>query len=245
MTRTSPAVLTLGLLLVTALPARAQTRVRVAVDAGRQTTSTTFGQTGGFPDFLEDATFTVDHAIDAGAFYEGGVTVRIASGFSAGVAVSYFSRDDGAGVRAALPHPFFFNRPRTVSGTPGGLERRETGVHVLFGWLLPGTDRVDVMLTAGPSVFQIEQDLVERVAYSHSYPYDDAVFTGVTTTRSSENAVGFNAGADVSFRLTANVGVGLLIRYSHATSDGFSAAGAPVSVDVGGLHAGGGLRLAF
>jgi opacity protein-like surface antigen len=219
--------------------------VRIGVNAGQQVSSTRFEQAGSFTDFLEDATFTGAHEIDAGVFYEGNVTARIAGAFTAGLAVSVFSRDDAVDVRAGLPHPFFFNRPRSVSGAPGGLERRETGVHILLGWLLPATDRVEIMITAGPSIFKVEQDFVERVNYTHAYPFDDAQFTGVATERISDNAIGFNAGADVSINLSTNVGVGLLIRYSRGTLDAPSAAGNTVSFDVGGLHAGGGLRLRF
>jgi hypothetical protein len=233
----------LGLLAVPAA-GLAQDRVRVSVNAGQQTSASTVGQTGVFEDFLEDATFTADHEIDADVFYDGGLTIRIAGGFMAGLAVSYFSGPDATAVQAALPHPFFFEQPRSVSGESGGLKRTETGVHILFGWVA-GTDRVEVMVTAGPSILKAEQDLVERIEYTHAYPFDEAQFTGVARQRVSETAAGFNVGADVTWRFARNVGLGGLIRYSHGTVDGLTVAGSPVSFDVGGLHAGGGLRFVF
>lgn len=233
------------LLLLVPAPALAQGSARISINAGQQATSTSFQQTASFQDFLEQATVTADHQIDAAIFYDVGVTAQVAGGFAAGVAVSFFSQDDAVNVQAALPHPFFFNQTRTVSGTPTGLERSETGVHVLLGWLVPATDRVEIMLTGGPSFFQAEQDVIDRVNYTHAYPYDEAQFSGVATTRLSESAVGFNAGADVAFKFSRNVGVGLLIRYSRGTVDSSLASGTPVSFDVGGLHAGGGLRIIF
>ena len=57
--------------------------------------------------------------------------------------------------------------------------------------------------------------------------------------------MGYNAGVDMTWRFSKNVGVGLLLRYSNGKK-AFTPAGAqPVDVTVGGLHAGGGLRVLF
>ena len=59
--------------------------------------------------------------------------------------------------------------------------------------------------------------------------------------------MGYNAGVDMTWRFARNVGVGLLVRYSNGKKE-FTPTGTgsqPVEVTVGGLHAGGGLRLIF
>ena len=232
---------------VLAIPAAglAQDRVRITINAGQQTSTSTFGQAGRFQEFLEDATFTGDHRIDRDWFYEGGVSVRVASGFTAGVAVSHFSASDAVAVRAGIPHPFFFDRPRQVSDTPGGLIREETGVHILLGWVIPATDRFEIGIAFGPSILQVKQDLVERVGYTHAYPYDEAQSAGVVTGRPTETATGFNAGADLTWKFSRHAGIGGVIRFSRARIETTGGAGDAVSFDAGGLHAGGGLRLIF
>ncbi len=57
--------------------------------------------------------------------------------------------------------------------------------------------------------------------------------------------MGYNAGVDMTWRFADNFGVGLLVRYSNGKKE-FTPTGAqPVEVTVGGLHAGGGLRVLF
>jgi hypothetical protein len=59
--------------------------------------------------------------------------------------------------------------------------------------------------------------------------------------------MGYNLGVDMAWRFARNVGVGLLIRFSEG-KQAFTpspAGSAPVDVTVGGLQAGGGLRLIF
>ena len=232
-------------LLLAPATSRAQARGRVSFNVGQQATSTDFSQSGSFQDFVENATFSAAHQIDKDTFYDGGFTVRVAGGFAMGLAVSSFTTTDAVVVQASLPHPFIFNQPRGVTGSPDGFERTETGVHLLFGWLLPTTDRFEVLLSAGPSFLQVEQDFVERVNYTHAYPFDEAQFAGAPAERLKERATGFNAGADVTFKFTPNVGVGALIRYSKATLEAVGSTGGSTSFDVGGLHAGGGLRFIF
>ena len=57
---------------------------------------------------------------------------------------------------AQLPHPFFDNTVPHVEGTTPATTRSEVGAHVLIGWMLPITDRVRVLLTAGPSYLNVQ-----------------------------------------------------------------------------------------
>ena len=60
----------------------------------------------------------------------------------------------------------------------------------------------------------------------------------------SDSGVGFHVGADGSYRLTPRLAVGAFLRYAAATVDLAGRAG-EVSVDVGGLQIGAGVRLQF
>ena len=112
-------------------------------------------------------------------------------------------------------------------------------------WVIPATDRFEIGIAFGPSILQVKQDLVERVGYTHAYPYDEAQSAGVVTGRPTETATGFNAGADLTWKFSRHAGIGGVIRFSRARIETTGGAGDAVSFDAGGLHAGGGLRLIF
>jgi hypothetical protein len=243
--RTYVFVTIFGLLVLQASWSAAQDRMRVDISAGKQTTTTQFSQAGTFEEFLENASFGVANKVKTDAFYDAGFNIRVWRGLSTGLAVSYFTKADSAAVQASIPHPFFFDGPRSISGQGAGLKRTETGVHILVAWTVPVTDRFELTFSGGPSVFQVRQDLVQRVSYSQSYPYDAAQFTDVTKQRIKGHAVGGNAGADVTWRFSRHVGIGTAVRYSRATFDASLGSSGPTTFDVGGLHAGGGLRLMF
>ena len=243
--RTHVFVAIFGLLVLQASWSAAQDRVRVEISAGQQTTTTQFPQVGTFEEFLENAAFNVANKVETDAFYDAGFNIRLWRGLSTGLAMSSFTKADSAAVQAGIPHPFFFDRPRAISGQGAGLKRTEMGFHIVAAWTVPVTDRFELTFSGGPSVFQVQQDLVQRVSYSQSYPYDAAQFTGVTSQRIKGRAVGGNAGADVTWKFSRYVGIGTAVRYSRATFDASLGSSGPTSFDVGGLHTGGGLRLMF
>ena len=76
---------------------------------------------------------------------------------------------------------------------------------------------------------------------TQTYPYDTAAFSGATAVHRSRSRVGFNAGADVSYRLRPHVGLGVGVTYSHASVP----LDDTLTVDAGGAHLNGGLRFRF
>ena len=83
------------------------------------------------------------------------------------------------------------------------------------------------------------------VGFSQSYPFDKASFTEASTGEQSGSAVGYNIGVDVGYFFSRYVGVGALVRFSGASVDLVSQDEGRISIDLGGLHAGGGLKLRF
>ena len=221
----------------------AQDRVRVGFDGAQQTTTTNFSAATTFTEFIEQGRITTRERVAKAPIFDGDVSVRVWKGLAIGVAVSYYSKNSAGNVEAQIPHPFLFDRARLVSGSAAALKRTEMGGHILFAWIIPG-DRLELAISGGPSIFQVNQDLVSRVTYLHTYPYDVAQFAGVITERLKDRAIGFHAGAGVTWRLARHVGVGGTLRYSRGTLDA-TAGDDSLSFDVGGLHAGGGLRLMF
>ncbi len=170
---------------------------------------------------------------------EGGA--RIWRNLAVGVGVSRFSKNGTATISAQVPHPFFFNKPRTVSGDAASLARDETAVHLEALWMVPLTNRWQLALSGGPSWFSVNQDVVSDVAVTQTYPYDTATFASATTVHRSASKAGFNAGADVTFLLRPHVGLGFGVMFSHASVP----LDDTLTVDAGGAHVGGGLRVRF
>lgn len=222
-------------------------RVYVSVNGGYQGTSTKFTNTVLFVENLESGSFEANYAVKSGPEFDVGFGVRLVGPLGVGLAVSRFTSTDTATVTAEIPHPFFFNMPRSVSGEGGGIRREETGVHVQALFIIPAAKRLKVTLFGGPSFFRVRQSLVSNVTYSETYPYDTATFEGVETTEKSSGAkkVGLNAGVDGTVLLWSNVGVGGQVRFSRASIDLTSPDGKTLAVDVGGVQVGAGLRLRF
>jgi len=225
-----------------------QERFRISINAGQQATRTSFAEEQQFEQYFEQGSFTFERTLDKAVFYDAGVAVRLWHGLHAGAALSIFE-DRGAGaVTARVPHPLFFDEQRTAIGEVSNIARREVGQHIFVGWAIGNVDGLDVMVFGGPSVFTTEQLFVTTLTLSldkEVYPFDSLAFPGTVTEKRRENIRGYNAGVDMMWRFTNKVGAGLLIRYANGKKDFTPTGGAPVEIEVGGLHVGGGLRLIF
>jgi len=220
-------------------------RFRVSVNAVGQWPSISFTGSTTTVIYLEKAIVNTTYDVPSGPAFDGGVLVRLAGGFHVGVAVSSFMNREDAEIAATIPHPFFLNTPRSISGTAENLERRELVTHLEFAYVTsPG--KLDIAISAGPSWFHVDQEMVTDVRYTEGYPYDTVTFASASTATVAANSVGFNAGVDVGVRLSKHVGVGGLVRFSGATVElPLPGAATTVKSDTGGLQAGGGLRLYF
>ena len=221
----------------------AQDRVRVGIDGAQQTTTTNFKAATTFTEFVEQGSITTREHVATAPIYGADVSVRVWKRLVVGAAVSYYSKGTAGSVEAQIPHPFLFDHARLVSGSAAGLTRTEIGSHIGIGWIIP-RDRLELAISGGPSIFRVNQDLVSRVMYTQTYPYDVAQFTGVLKQRLKERTLGFHAGAGVTWKLARHVGAGGTLRYSRGTVDTIVGTD-PISFDVGGLHAGGGIRVIF
>jgi hypothetical protein len=231
--------------------ASAQERFRISINAGQQTSTTTVKQEQTFEKYFEQGSFTFERSVPTAVIYDLGLAVRLWRGLHAGAAVSVFDDTNGAGtVTARVPHPLQFNKPRTVTGEVPKATRREVGQHLMFGWNLKAAGGLDFLLFAGPSIFATDQLVVKSLTLEldkEVFPFDELAFPPVDSETLRENVMGYNAGVDMSWRFARNVGVGLLVRYSEGKKQ-FTptpAGSTPIEVTVGGLQAGGGLRLIF
>ena len=178
--------------------------------------------------------------MQGGFIFDAGAGYRVWKNLAAGVSVWYFTRDDGASTTTSVPHPFFFNRPREVTGDATGVKRSETAVHVQAMYLIKSGRHLRLILSGGPSFFNVEQDLVTEVTITETFPFDTAEFGAAQKSRKKGSAVAFNVGADVMWMLSRTLGVGGLVRFSPASVDLDATANRTISVDAGGVYAGGG-----
>ena len=91
----------------------------------------------------------------------------------------------------------------------------------------------------------MEQDLVTGVSYAEVYPYNTITVERVSTAKGTVSSWGYNVGADVSIYLSRHVGIGAVAQLARGTTSLTGTGGGVISIDVGGLQVGGGLRLRF
>ncbi len=262
-------VLLAAIPLVAAIPAAAQTTDRAAaqakppaavapgpsapapgrgylsLNAGYQGTTTSFSNTWSYASNLETAAVTAAYSIKPALLIDGGGGVRVWRGLMVGVAVSRFERSDAAGVSASVPHPFFYNTPRTYQGTTGGPHRTETGLHIQAMWTAPLARHVLASVFGGPSVFSVRQVFVSSLNLSDAYPYDSISLANASTEARTASKVGFNVGGDFTYLLYREIGVGAMVRYSGASVPFRAPDGTAVALKAGGVQAGAGLRVRF
>lgn len=183
----------------------------------------------------ETATLASSQPIGRGAVvdFDGGYRVR--QDFFAGLLVSFFSKSSDATTSASVPDPIFFNRPKTVTGSTSGLKRSEVAIAPHASWARPLTDNFDITFSGGIAFIHVSQDLVGN--------FDIAPPQNITILQTSEtaNAVGPYAQVDLIYNLKSRYGVGGYLRYAGAKVDLPSIA----DTNVGGVQAGGGIRLRF
>lgn len=222
-------------------------RVFVTIGFGVESGTSDTNDTKNFILFDEPATTNANTSWTSGSFFEGGIAVRVIRNFTVGVAYHQETNTTDADITGTAPHPIFFNRPRTFTATAGGLQRRENAAHLTFGWIVPINDKLDVLVSGGPSFFRLTQDVVRDVRLA-----EGANFTTVVAqpelAEEKENVVGFNAGADVTYILWQNdnvrLGAGGFVRYAGATAD-VRLLVSDVETDVGGIQFGFGGRIRF
>ena len=236
------------IVLVSAVPAAAQSwpeRVFISFNGAYQPATHDFSDRFEFERNLETGSTQTDYPVKGGFTFDGGGAYRLWKNLAAGVAFSYFTRDDVGHTTSSVPHLLLFNQPRTVTGDASGVSRTERAVHVQVMYLWKSSGALRLAISGGPSFVSVEQDLVSDVTVSETYPFDTATFGSATTTRAKGSKPAFNVGADVMWMFAPNIGVCGIVRFSQAKVDLDAPGNRTVSVDVGGGYAGGGIRLVF
>jgi hypothetical protein len=215
------------------------------VNLGVQATSHDLEQDTPFVIYDEPGRIQANGSGGGGVLFDIGGGYRVWQRVYAGLSFTSGSNTEDAALSATVPHPFFFDEFRTVTGTTPGLKHSEQALHLQAMWRIPVTTKFDVLLGGGPTFFWVDQDLVSGITVTEiGNPTTGVNLSGVTVERASESTVGYNLGADGTYLLTQRFGVGGFLRFTGGSVT-LDTAGSEVDLDVGGFQIGIGGRVRF
>ena len=211
--------------------------------AGGASESSTLDVTS--PAYQETASYGLAYNFAKAGAIDFSVGYMIGPSFGIKVGGSMISRDVTEETDFGIPHPLWMNTPRSGTITGTGMSVKETHLFLdLFYAFRFGKAAFE--LYGGPCYVLSTGTLISGLSFTDSaYPY-----TTVTATQSVSglkgNAFGFNAGASLNYSFIENIGVYVDVRYTSAKATYKAGGDIPdLSVALGGLRFGGGLRLAF
>jgi hypothetical protein len=219
-------------------------RVRVLVNALYNPTDIGFTDTSTVPSFLEEARSTRTYDGGKGIVFEAGAIVGIWQGLGVMGSVELYQSDLDVFFEESLPHPLYFDQPRTVEGELTGFGYDEKAVH-LDAVYTRDFPKFTVDVFGGPSFFFTSTEILDAVNTTSEYPFDEATLRTTTNRTIDDNPIGFNAGGALTWRLTKIFGIAFQARYSHASIGIAREEGEPIEIDAGGFRVGGGIRLSF
>lgn len=225
-------------------PAPKLDRGYVSLGGGAHAVTGTFTDRFTYTVNAEHATTEARYPRKSGVLFDVGGGLRFWKSVGAAIHVSRSSISGTARTDSLIPHPFLDDRDRPVTGDAGDLTRTETAAHAQL-YYVRDFRRWRVRLVAGPSYFDVRQEVVTGVNVSEEYPYDIAAFRSATTKRGNGSAAGFNAGADIAWMFSRRLGAGALVRFARANVDLNVDGTHRVSTHAGGAQAGAGVRISF
>lgn len=217
-----------------------ESRLEIGLDFAQTLGTSTFSSTQTIRDYAEDGTLTSSYAVKKAP--GGGLHLQYNFTNKLGVRIGgqTFSRKSDGTFTGRIPHPFFFNRPRAISGTQSGLNFTESAFS-LTAVLRGGSGKWNFALEGGPAIFSVNADLAERARYTEVYPYDTITFGGASTVKEQISPIGFAVGAEVGRQVGRSVAVVAQARYTKA-SGSVDVNSQSVDVKAGGVQARIGIR---
>jgi hypothetical protein len=204
-----------------------------------------FADSRSFQLFLEEARFDQRYRSPETQGVEVGAYWRIKGPVGIGASAELFRTDNDAAYSAVLPHPFYFERNRELSGQLSGLGHEEQAIHVNAVVSKTWAGRFTVDIFGGPSLFLTKTEVLVDVPYAEVYPYDAVVPGNVETRVLEDRPLGYNVGAGITFRLAGPLGVDFGARYSQGQIQLAPSENSTIEFLAGGLRLGAGLRFLF
>jgi hypothetical protein len=193
--------------------------------------------------FREEATLESLYRDPEPRGYEVGALVLMRPRFGVTASAELFDNPRRASFVASLPHPFFYDRAREVTGSFPNVDHVERVFHLGPVLSLSMGHRFSIDLFGGPSLFWSRSELLTDVGYDEVFPFDDVVPTGPVFEVFENQSWGYHAGASASLRIIGIFGVDLVARYSHARVRMEPGGERELTFDAGGFRLGAGIRL--
>jgi hypothetical protein len=208
------------------------------VNGGAQVGSHTLGTDTTFDLYKEKARLTTAQKVKGGGFFDITAGYKVWRNLALGLGYSHTQSDADVGISASIPDPLYYDQFRSVSVSKSGAKHSENAINISGTWVVPVTDKVDVDVAFGPTVFAVKQDVPTSISVTEPGP------TVASTTFSSESksTLGLHFGFDVNYMVTKRWGAGLVGRYSWGS---VSLPGAKDKLTVGGFQIGAGVRVRF
>jgi len=243
MNKTALIALAAGAVAFSSSTASAQTaepdRIFVNLNAGAQMQSHTLTSSLSFPLYNQTASVNTAQTIETGPFFDFTVGARVRNDLGVAFGYAMFENASDLNGSASIPHPLFFDSPRQVDFTTGA-EHKERNFYVLAVWFLPIRDRLDAMISGGPSFIRVQQATLSTVTVPNG---TQDVIPAVAEEEGW--GTGINVGGDITYQLFATervrIGLGGFLRYNGASVELPSGA----ELDAGGFQGGAGLRFRF
>jgi hypothetical protein len=236
------AILACGVVLLGAGTASAQMlewedRGFVNVSFGGQAGTKDITNNFTFPLYGETATVDTAQAHKGGALFDLGGGYKVWDNVAVGLNFTRRSAKTDGTYSANIPDPISYVF-RGVTGSVDNLQRRETWFAIPVTYVIPVTDKADVMVSGGPSHLSLTQEII----------------TGASATEGASGPVvaidrqiidkgfwGYLLGVDITYRFTKQLGAGGFLRVQSANGDLTST----LRADGGGFQWGLGLRVRF
>jgi outer membrane protein with beta-barrel domain len=210
----------------------------VNLSGGFQSGSHTLETSTTFTLYDETGTVATTQKVEGGGIFDVSAGYKVWRNLAVGVGFSRSGSKADAAIAASVPDPVFFDRPRAVVTTASDLKHSESVVHLMAVWMVPVTDKIDVAVSLGPSIFNVKQDVPTSLTTAEPGP----TVSSVALSSEKKTGAGVNVGIDVAYMLNKRYGVGALARY---TGGSVALAGTTDKLTVGGFQLGAGLRVRF
>jgi hypothetical protein len=221
-------------------------KLLVNVNFGIQAGDNDLSRRSTFDLYDEQASVDIAQTINNGGFFELGGAYKLTDNYGIGMSWAVVSNSGEGGISGSLPHPQFFDQPRSFNHNASDLKHTEHSIHFHAVYFMPFTDKVDFTFSGGPSIFRTTQGLIRNITFSEVPPSFTSVnIDSVDVVELSDSGWGFNLGADMTYALTPSIGVAGLLRYTRGTVEFDLSGDQSAEVNAGGFQIAAGVRLKF
>jgi hypothetical protein len=231
-------------------------RVYLTIDGGYQPARGAFAYGDSQTVFQEKATAQAKVTPRGAAAIDAGGGVRLFGPVGIGATLSTVHATQSTSLTINVPHPLLFRHDATATAVDSR-SRRETALHLHAILMTAMGRKLRLGLFGGPSRFWVQQPLAADVELEPTFNPEDLSFVIALPTvlykTARGSAWGFHAGADLAVRVSNNVGIAGLVRYSRGTihienalrATRMADQGKTVALELGGFSVTGGLKLWF